>query len=505
MVFSRMVKETRSFVVLSALLGILFTFANASMGDFIRNQLNGSLEITSPGYYKTQAGGFWYGGGLRLRWDMSGANINLFHAEAPHFAVGCNGVDMTFGSFSYLGFDQLVEKLKKIAAAAPAMAFQMAIMTLCEQCNTIMTNLEKIADALNNFNLNACQATKALAGKGASIIANFLSSSGATEDASSTRVKVKTDTTWAITTAIQQAANMFGGIAGAEGMKNKLGYGSLVDKLTERFTPAVMNVAEFKAIMRAITGDIYGYDVSNSDSSGVVHENPSKVDIITPLEVDGSNFIKVLVYGGDLKVLVLNPNVDGDIYKPISNYKQNVDFLTVSTEPNLYAVANLKVSKEDSIYNFVKTNIDNILNKLKTKQSFTNSEIDFINAMPLPVYKMLNLVATLGLDSNSLEEVRRYLSYRILESFIDEYFRQINKTINYLSADKDLSTTYSRENLNRWKKMAYHNIREIKKVIDKRIYEAEQKVNVQRNLINKFADLEKEMYKNSPIWSANAL
>jgi len=496
-------KLVRKFAISSILAAMLMTSSNASLGDFIKNQLNGSLEVTDAGYYKTQSGGLWTGGGLRVRWDMSGANINLFHAEAPHFAVGCNGIDMTFGSFSYLSFDKLVEKLKKISAAAPAMAFQMAIMTLCEQCNTIMTNLEKIADSLNNFNLNACQATRMLAGKGASFITNLLSSSGATQDASATRTKVKTDTQWAITTALQNASNWFGSL-GEEGVKDKLAYGSLINRLSKTYNPQ-FDSQEFQAIMRAITGDIYGYSPKSTDKSGVVHQNPSKIQIIPPKSVDGSKLIKALIYGGDIPAIVLNDNCQDNICYKL-NELSKTDFQSVKDEKGVLDTSvNINISSDDSFFNFIKTKISTILTKLKSKQSFTSDEIKFINSMPLPVYKIVNLVASLNLGDSDMKGVEEYLSYRILQSFLDDYFNEINRAVLSLSTNQDLVSTYNKEALQQWKERAYKNIRTIKAYINQRLMEANKKVQLQNDLLNKFASLEKEMYKQSSIWSANGL
>ena len=65
---------------------------------------------------------------------------------------------MVFGGFSYLNFDNIVEKLKKITTAAPAFAFTIALSTLCKDCDTIMTELEKIANAINGMNFDTCTA-----------------------------------------------------------------------------------------------------------------------------------------------------------------------------------------------------------------------------------------------------------------------------------------------------------------------------------------------------------
>ena len=93
---------------------------------------------------------------------------------------------MVFGGFSYLNFDNIVEKLKKITTAAPAFAFKIALSTLCKDCDTIMTELEQIANAINGMNFDTCTAlnnwSDKLAGSLKSNIGSTAIESGVVED-----------------------------------------------------------------------------------------------------------------------------------------------------------------------------------------------------------------------------------------------------------------------------------------------------------------------------------
>ncbi|EAI7970026.1 conjugal transfer protein TraG, partial [Campylobacter jejuni] len=90
---------------------------NANLSSFIQNNLGSSITSENSGYYKSQVSGFISGGSSRIRWG-GGETIRPFSVTAPSFNVGCSGIDMIFGGFSYLNFEYLVEKLKKIASAA---------------------------------------------------------------------------------------------------------------------------------------------------------------------------------------------------------------------------------------------------------------------------------------------------------------------------------------------------------------------------------------------------
>ena len=141
------------------LLIILFSsFSQAgSMQSFLDDSINAAVE--NPGYYQSQTRGLYTLGSGRLRFNNN-QSFSPFHLEAPRFGMGCGGIDATFGGFSYLNVDYLVEKLKAISAAAPAFAFQMALGVLCEDCKTTLNWLENIANQINNFNMDTCKASK---------------------------------------------------------------------------------------------------------------------------------------------------------------------------------------------------------------------------------------------------------------------------------------------------------------------------------------------------------
>ena len=109
----------------------LSTPATANLTSFIQNNLDTSITTENAGYYKTQSRGYYTIGSARVRWGGLGT-VHPFNMQAPSINVGCSGIDMVFGGFSYLNFEYLVEKLKKISAAAPAFAFKMALSTLCK-------------------------------------------------------------------------------------------------------------------------------------------------------------------------------------------------------------------------------------------------------------------------------------------------------------------------------------------------------------------------------------
>lgn len=450
------------------------------LSSFIQNNLNGAIETTHPGYFKTQTGGLWYGGDMKIRWDMSGANINLFHAEAPHFAVGCNGIDATFGSFSYLGFQQLVDKLKKISAAAPAMAFQMAIMTMCQQCSTVMTNLEKIADTLNNFNMNACQASKALARKMSSVIVG----TGGAKDATEVRKNARENSEWAFTRTLEGYQQKFGSIFGTNGFHAQLGLGSAIANISKTYSPSFEDKNEFIEIMRGLLGDIYGFNPESKATDGSVSVSYGKFMYFSPI-TDVGTFLKVLMYGGDIEGRSIKDNIQKDKYLPPTS-----------------SFVKINIPKNQAFVALFKNKIQNIITKIQTHQQLTTQDINFINSMPIPLYNIANVIATLNLYLP--DDTAKYLALKAAYTFIQKYYQQLIQAMGSLTQDPKFVSTENKKVLD-WIKQSANQYRKIMILLNTQMSLEYKRIKRQQTIINQYKKMQKDMIKNSPIWASLGL
>jgi len=471
------------------------TLYAGGLADYIRDNLDGSIISTNAGYYKTQVGGYWTAGSYKVRWDLSGANINLFHAEAPSFNVGCNGVDATFGSFSYLG-THLVDKLKKISSVSLAMAFQMALMTLCEQCNTIMTNLEKIADSLNNFNLNACQASKALARK----MCNSITRLGGAKDASDCRANSKEDPRWGFTKALESWSNAFSSL-GKEGFHNTLGHGSVLNKISETYEISFMDKDEFIAIMRALLGDIYGFDNLTTDSSGADQSDFGKFQFFYPI-LRPSDFIDFLANGGKLQVVVLNPNKNLDNYLPVyPTTTYPIDFTSAKSKTGI-TLAYISMDTDKAFVPMFKAKIASIIDKIKTHTPLTTDDLNFINSMPFPLYRYANVEASL--QTQITDDVAEYLAYKSIRAFAQSYFKQLMKASGSLLQNPDFAKTMNKT-VSKWTKNIVTQYRNLIMLLDKELASKEKSIEQTEVLIERYKKLENQMIKYSPIWASTEL
>ncbi len=145
-------------VMLSIITAPIGVYAD-EMSNYMIDTLNNLSNLT-PHAYEGQQRGYFIGGSLSTR--IPNDVIQPFSYTPPQFHVGCNGIDVVMGGFSYLNFDYIVKKLQSILQAAPFLAFDIAIQTLCEQCRSAMNSAEHFSQLINKLNFSSCKSAEAL-------------------------------------------------------------------------------------------------------------------------------------------------------------------------------------------------------------------------------------------------------------------------------------------------------------------------------------------------------
>ena len=115
---------------------------------------------SGPSSIEGQERGYYSGGNFSARWQNQ--TTYPVTTSIPHVKSGCGGIDVFMGGFSFMNTDYLVKKLQSIMSSAPAVAFDLGLKTLCEQCSNTIKNLEAMSDTLNNLQMNECAASKSL-------------------------------------------------------------------------------------------------------------------------------------------------------------------------------------------------------------------------------------------------------------------------------------------------------------------------------------------------------
>ena len=142
---------------------ILSQAANA--GDNGMQQLFDDMgafgNVTGPGAYRAQGMNVVTGGNLFMRTPQR--NYNPGSATLPSLKMGCGGIDLYAGSFSFISKSELVSMMKNIGSSAVSYAFKLALDSISPQINKTLTELQQTAQDLNAMNINSCEAGEAVA------------------------------------------------------------------------------------------------------------------------------------------------------------------------------------------------------------------------------------------------------------------------------------------------------------------------------------------------------
>lgn len=476
-----LMKKTPSLSLVTIFACLVMTQAEADISSFIQNNVGTSITTENAGYYKTQSRGYYTLGSARVRWGGLGT-VHPINVQAPSWSVGCSGIDMVFGGFSYLNFEYLVEKLKKISAAAPAFAFKMALSTLCKDCDTIMTELEKIANSINGMNFDTCKMSQQIgswAGGKIGQMASDAVSSGSSESWLSSHTSAIEDAGSTIRGWINNAGSILGS-AGTEGAKENLLQGSLVKRSTEVYGTIFGKTDEWEALTRSMIGDVVGYALVNSKADGS-SDTDLKVEIVHP-SMDTNEFLEVLLYGGEIQAIGFSQTEeDGLKMKP--------------TYPDITVTI-----PDGGMKKMVEDKITVIVNKINANEALSQSDKDFINSMPVPVYRIINVVAVLG--DTGIEKTAEFIALKQIDALIrkltDEMTRQLAVYKRQKGAD-----VLSKEDMRIVDDLIFR-ARDNRKLLNDIMVKVAADFTKQIDLVRYYQDLEKNIRQKSPLWTTSS-
>jgi conjugative transfer pilus assembly protein TraH len=341
---------------------VISVFDVTARAGFIDDWLQQKTE-TSPGYFEGEKRGYATGGSISARWGMT--NDHLFSVEPPRFKVGCGGIDLFMGGFSFLNVNYLVQKFEKILQAAPAMAFDLALSTLCQQCSNIMKGLEALANDLNHLQMNECHDAKVLA---AQIVSPFTDNP---------KIEAEAQQNYSLVTGIQ---NMYTDIQkqvlsnnGQPTLSNESGmYSGCPADIVNLFMTQGQSVFSAVAanrgiptshveLVRGLIGDLQFDPITDSSGNTTFH-----LTQVIPCQENSA-------YG-------LDSLLDGSAYaRPLS--APDATCVPISdTNANLTQWAQNRV---DSVYQ-----------NLLTQGTLSSDDQAFINTVPLVYHNLLYAVAT---------------------------------------------------------------------------------------------------------------
>ena len=147
------VRSTRARFAAAAVLLGLCAVARAD----IQSGLDRMFMVTGqePAVYESQRRGGVTMGTFRVRAPIT--SINVVNLTAPEIRAGCGGIDVYGGSFTFINTDQFRQILRQIGANALGYAFKLALATMCQECDKILTGLQDMMNAFTRMNVDSCR------------------------------------------------------------------------------------------------------------------------------------------------------------------------------------------------------------------------------------------------------------------------------------------------------------------------------------------------------------
>jgi conjugative transfer pilus assembly protein TraH len=140
--------------VLAGATACIFSMGVVGEAGWLDNWYQQSIS-SSPTYLKGQQRGYFTLGSFNARVDTE--TLYPISISMPRLKVGCGGIDIFWGGFSFLNFEYLVQKLQNMIQAAPYIAFQIALKTISQKLGSTLEAAEQVINALNSMQFNECQ------------------------------------------------------------------------------------------------------------------------------------------------------------------------------------------------------------------------------------------------------------------------------------------------------------------------------------------------------------
>lgn len=395
-------------------------------------------NATSVGAHHDQSAGYYSGGGFSVRNRIK--NFQPTTLQLPNIKAGCGGIDIFTGGFSFVNSAQLVNAIKSIGSSAVSYGFMLAMKTFAPSVQSVLTELQDMANKVNQHGINSCEMAATLVGgawpKSDVASSHVCASLGSSDGMFKSWVAAKHE-------------------CGAGGKRsevlrntsNRPGYQSI---LVEEFNVAwevikrnsyLISDTELAYLCMTISGTIVAYkDGDNRRAIGY----PSKIT---------NDLIKCLFEGGTVSGYGCADN-SGKCLK-IQEKQFKISSGGFATK--------------------VRKMLQDITKKAISDEPLTKNEIDFISKVRLPIYKLINVLTSYKRAEFDLRDftdiicvdlIHQYIS-DILDVMIEETVHLKNAQVSDAEIDKFLKQLHeAKENINKKRKVAYAQMNQMLMVIE---------------------------------------
>ena len=373
------------------------------LGKFFR-KLGGAANANSAAVYQDQAAGYYTGGSLFARNTVH--TSDLVNLRLPGYRAGCGGIDMHFGALSFIGSEQLKNALKAIGANMGSYALMLALETMSPQVKNIISELNDLAQRVNQSNINSCEIAATtlgamlpqseIAGKHLCTMIGSDSKYGGFSDYAAARQG-----------------------CGAGGKRDSVLEAGKQDPRFQKMLRSTFNLA-WKAIQENafLRADKKLAEFFMSLSGTLVStQTPEGFELQTFTSlVDNNTLLNVLLHGGEARIYRCE-DIEGD------------QCLKLGPET-------LRIAPEQALVHYVKDILIRLQNKIYADEPLSQAEKDFLNATRLPLYKILSVLTAYKRGSAPIDVVdyAELAAVDILFQYLSEILDVIHESVHHLKA-----------------------------------------------------------------------
>lgn len=402
---------------------LLVNSASANVDQFLNDSV---VEMSGATTVQTAQGTMLYGGGLQMR--ARNYNFQPVSLTGPSVKAGCGGIDLTFGSFSFLDVDKIVQLLQAMMAQAPGVMFDLALKTLCPACADTIKALNQLANQINQMNMNSCSANKALAGFMQNNINESLGSGTSGPDWLKGMGDQLNQGSAALASFTKNYLSSAGCAAGdraciADFFMNDSVSGSLLDYImTTNNGSSYWSNADDIAFLRAFTGDIRKIPMSDGANGAKQGRISVSMPISLPGRADNGKKIghtSVSEFNGDSSpYLNVDQNTKKLLMKMIGDPSVSGETVYVKdSSGNLVAFTGTS-----NMYNSISTRLDAVASAIAGRTAYSADNLKFLGNYQIPLYQILNKFTTLPSGDLLLQQVKPQLIQLLAYEMSYEYF-----------------------------------------------------------------------------------
>ncbi|EDH8415600.1 pilus assembly protein [Salmonella enterica subsp. enterica serovar Enteritidis] len=384
-------KLTNLLLLAVSVLSPLHSFAAGNWAD----KWFDNAVYDSPSSFDSQKRGYYTMGGFTARTTTS--TDYPITISPPRLSVGCGGIDGFLGGFSFLDPDFLVEKAQRAMQAAPYVAFDMALKTMCKECADTLGKIEQITNFLNGIQLNECALAKPIATtlveRDPTALKGLWTEATGTKNLDEAVDRMWSDTTSKIKAADDKPiADLKSMISGCPAdFRDLMQHGSIVERAAKK-----VGMGDYADTIRGYMGDVWIESKTND-----------KIPVAKSITSCPQN-----------KKFSLDDMLNGRAYV------KTIDQQCVP-------------SGSRPVRTVVYQKMESIVSRIKNNQPLTSENQAFINQTNIPVYTILKQAVVTGQDTVTLnvlsELVGLYYTYFI---FTDLYrntentFDKVNEMVS---------------------------------------------------------------------------